>query len=40
MVERFFNKIKRCRRIATRYGKLAETIPRHPVRPNQAMASR
>ena len=25
LVERFFNKIKQCRRIATRYDKLAET---------------
>ena len=23
LVERFFNKIKQCRRVATRYGKLA-----------------
>src|SRR5437660_6644102 len=26
LVERFFNKIKRCRRVATRYDKLAATI--------------
>jgi transposase len=25
MVERFFNKIKQCRRVATRYDKLAAT---------------
>jgi transposase len=27
-VERFFNKIKQCRRIATRYDKLAAKLPR------------
>jgi transposase len=26
LIERFFNKIKQCRRIATRYGKLAAAI--------------
>jgi transposase len=27
LVERFFNKIKQCRRVATRYDKLAANYP-------------
>jgi transposase len=34
LVERFFNKIKQCRRVATRYDKLAASI--HPTRVNVA----
>jgi transposase len=27
LIERFFNKIKQCRRVATRYDKLAASYP-------------
>ena len=33
LVERFFNKIKHCRRIATRYDKLAANYPQVPAYP-------
>ena len=39
LVERFFNKIKDCRRVATRYDKLAND-PRGLTRVNRAVASR
>jgi transposase len=40
LVERFFNKIKQCRRVATRYDKLA-AIPRlYPACVNPAMDTR
>ena len=37
LVERFFNKIKQCRRVATRYDKLAANYL-HPTRINTAVA--
>jgi transposase len=41
LVERFFNEIKHCRRVATRYDKLAANYPRiRPTRINTAMAAR
>jgi transposase len=40
LVERFFNKIKHCRRIATRYDRLAANYLAFPsTRVDQAMAA-
>jgi transposase len=40
LIERFFNKIKQCRRVATRYDKLAATIWRSSTRINPNLATR
>jgi transposase len=41
LVGRFFNKIKRCRRVTTRYDKLAAKLPSlYPTRINTAVAAR
>jgi transposase len=41
LVERFFNKIKQCRRVATRYDKLAANYLRlHPTYVNSPRAAR
>jgi len=39
-VERFFNRIKQCRRVATRYDKLAANYLAFPACVNQAVAAR